>query len=122
MSDFITICAIDYGRTKLGLALAVNNIGYPFKTITNNLSCLSAIVHEYTIDLCVIGMPYTSLGFGHGCKHVLDFCQAVKKFVPVQTIDESYSSQESNNSNDHDAAYIILMRYLSNPALGCVIA
>lgn len=85
------ILGIDYGRKKIGLALADESLGlaFPYKVIENKglkfvISCLKEICRKEKVIKIIIGMPY-SLGIESEITDFKkdDWFSEVKKFVKL---------------------------------------
>ena len=116
---------IDWGKSKIGLALAdsVNNIATPYK-IVKNIDEVIKIIKQENIDLIVLGKPLKmsgsdlkmTQGFG---SFVAKLGQAVNR--PIELIDERLTTKQAdklllgNKGGRHEdavVAMIILQSYL----------
>lgn len=114
--------AIDFGTKRIGLALSINGIISPLKTIPNNtqtIALISDICHEYRVDNIWVGL---SEGFIK--KLQLEFISQLKASLklPVESVEESVSTLEAQRLKasqgkkaDIDAlsAAVILSRVIS---------
>lgn len=127
------ILAIDYGTTKIGLAVSDDARLLAFgRGILDRGKGLPSVIDKLK-DLCVrenvteilLGLPLNDEGEeGPPAKRVRNFAKKLGLYFPGKKIhftDESFSSFEAKNllrtagRNDHDdemAAVIILQRYL----------
>jgi putative Holliday junction resolvase len=122
------ILAIDYGRSKMGLAISQGRLAEPleiirYKDIKKALKRITELVRKENIDKVVVGVSE-----GKMAKESENFAGRLKKIInlTVETFDEtltSYEAQEfSKEANirrkkrklmeDAYAAAIILQRYL----------
>tara|TARA_Y100000590_G_scaffold415877_1_gene514160 strand:+ start:55 stop:477 length:423 start_codon:yes stop_codon:yes gene_type:complete len=100
--------SIDYGESKIGLALSdpLKIIAKPFKTINNNstnqiLDELSDIILEYQIDEIIIGLPITlKNSFSKQTENTQGFIELVKSKLSINVfvVDERLSSIEAKKS------------------------
>lgn len=130
------ILGIDYGKTRVGLALSdpLHIIASPFKTIRFHnieqlLSEIVEIIDKNEVELIVVGKPISLSGkiteMTKNTKHFIEKLKC-KINVPLQEIDERLSSVEAIKSLhergiktghnkakvDSTAAAIILQRFL----------
>lgn len=123
MSNYL---GIDYGKKKIGLALAPGGIlATGYKRVFNNenlFSTLKKTISDQEIKFIVVGLPLNMNGtVSQSTKNTLDFVNALTREFPdlkVFTYDERLSSKEarrvfpSQKTDDIEAARIILQGYL----------
>jgi len=107
---------IDYGRSKIGLALSKGvKIATPFK-IVSNLEDIENVINSENIDEIVVGYPITLLGeVGKQALEVDKFIQELEKFgKKISRQDERFSTRSSfsKGEDDSSAAALILQTYL----------
>lgn len=131
------ILAIDYGLKRIGLAISDPNrvFAFPYKVIENKgfnfiVSNINEIISEKSIDLIVIGMPYSMNNSKSSMEETVnDFVERLQKEVKItiETIDERLSSfsaeenlKESGISSrkykdyvDMEAARLLLTEFLT---------
>ena len=102
------ILGIDYGSSKIGLALSdpLKIIAKPFKTIDNisdqkSLEIICSMVDEYFISEIVIGLPITlKNSFSKQTSIVEKFIELLKEklSIKITIVDERLSSIEAKKS------------------------
>lgn len=136
------ILGIDYGASKVGLALGDTDVrvavgkGVLQGLSQNNvISKIKAIVNLEYIERLVVGLPLNLAGEPTETTHeVQRFVEKLRNHltIPVQMVDERYTSQmadraiqgvpEQKNKQDQVAAQYILQTYLdslpASPSLG----
>ena len=99
-----TIVALDYGSRRIGVAVGqqVTGSANPVATIGNGDSgpdwhALGRILDEWRPSTLVVGMPFDTDGNPTETSAAVDaFVSALARFdVPVETVDERYSSLEA---------------------------
>ena len=132
------ILAIDYGDSKVGLAISdlMKIIAKPFKTIKNIsqdsvINNIKEIINDKSIEKIIIGLPITlNNTFSDQTKKVQDFAEKLetKIEIPLIQYDERLSSIEAKKSLiqqgiktghnkkeiDKTAAAIFLQSYLNS--------
>ena len=96
------ILGIDYGKSKLGLAITdpTNTISQPFSVIPakDAISKIENIAKEYSVELFVVGLPILESGEeGKMAEEVRKFAKALAEATGKKVIlwDERYSSHEA---------------------------
>lgn len=91
------ILAIDYGRKKVGLALATSKIAAPHSVITfftkkELIEKLRKVIKEEKVDQIVVGISEGAMG-----KESKDFSLSLKKKldIPVKTWDETLTTADA---------------------------
>lgn len=126
------ILGIDYGRSKMGLALADGPLAAPFKVFHYKDTKVVAeqikrIIEENQIEKIVIGVSEGSMG-EESKNFSLSFGKMIN--IPVETSDETLSTQEAqllsreagigqkkrHEMEDAYAAAVMLQNYLDNKA------
>jgi len=102
------ILAIDYGDSKVGLAISdlMKIIAKPFKTIKNIsqdsvINNIKEIINDKSIEKIIIGLPITlNNTFSDQTKKVQDFAEKLetKIEIPLIQYDERLSSIEAKKS------------------------
>ena len=101
------ILGIDYGDSRIGLALSdpLKIIASPFRTIPNKgdewvIRDLKAIISEKEIESFVVGLPLSLKGQDtHQTKKVRAFAQTITIFnIPIHLQDERLSSVSAEKS------------------------
>ena len=102
------ILGIDYGSSKIGLALSdpLKIIAKPFETIDNisdekSLEIICSMVDEYFISEIVIGLPITlKNSFSKQTSIVKEFIELLKEklSIKITVVDERLSSIEAKKS------------------------
>ena len=101
-----TILAFDYGLRRIGVAVgqSVTGSASPLGTIANSdagpeLARIAALVREWRPARLVVGMPaHTDGSPSEMQRHVRDFVTALATYkLPVDTVDERYTSVEAEN-------------------------
>ena len=105
------ILGIDYGSSKIGLALSdpLKIIAKPFETIDNisdekSLEIICSMVDEYFISEIVIGLPITlKNSFSQQTSIVKKFIELLKEklSIKITIVDERLSSIEAKKSLIH---------------------
>ena len=124
----MNILGIDYGRSKIGLAIAEGNLADPIKVIRYSdtkilVDQLLKFIEEYKIEKVIFGVSEGEMG-----KESKNFCINFGKLVkiPVETFDETLSTQDAQRMSreagigqkkrhemeDAYAAAIMLQNYL----------
>jgi putative holliday junction resolvase len=119
---------IDYGRSKVGIALAVGNFSEPYKVIRyKDMELLNTeikqIVAKENIDKVIVGISEMEMG-----KESKGFSVSLSKIlkVPVETFDETLTSKDAQrlsveagisrkkrrSMEDAYAASVMLQNYL----------
>lgn len=129
------ILGIDYGDSRIGLALSdpLKIIASPYKTIRNKgreplLDTLKSIISEQDVEIIVLGLPIGMKGQETTqTKKVRDFSESMSVLkVPIHLEDERLSSVSAEKSMiqqniktghhksmiDERAAAILLQQYL----------
>ncbi len=117
------LLGIDYGQSRLGLAIAVNSIISPYKTLKNQgtektIAEVYKICNQENVDRVVLGIPEGEL-----VPEIKRFGKSLKKMVrlPVIKVNEVMTSWEAKKKLgkvkdkgriDQIAAVLILQRYL----------
>ena len=129
------ILAIDYGETRVGLALSdpLQIISSPYKVIKNDenlIAVINDIIKEKDVGKVVLGLPYNLKGeYSQKTTEVKEFGDKLETTlsVPLEYMDERYSTVEANEELkrmgysikdarkvvDKIAASIILKTYLN---------
>ena len=99
------ILAIDYGRARMGLAIAdaESRLAQPLSTLerinrNEDMRRLREIVHEHGVKQIVVGLPLRLDGtHGEMAQEAERFAQRVRKQigVPVELVDERLTSWEA---------------------------
>jgi putative transcription antitermination factor YqgF len=105
-----SILAVDYGRARIGLALADSEarIARPLSTMervnrNEDMRRLRELVREHGVKQIVVGLPLRLDGTrGEMAEEVERFAQRVRKQigVPVELVDERLTSWESIGEDD----------------------
>jgi putative Holliday junction resolvase len=100
-----SILAVDYGRARIGLALAdsVTRMAQPLSTVerinrNEDMRRLRELVREHGVNQIVVGLPLRLDGTrGEMAEEVERFAQRVRKQigVPVELVDERLTSWEA---------------------------
>jgi len=99
------ILAIDFGLRRIGVAVGqqITESANPIATIANSddgpdWASLSSIIREWKPARLIVGMPFDAEGLPtESSKRVEGFAAALSRFgLPVETVDERYSSLEAN--------------------------
>lgn len=128
------ILAIDYGETRVGLALSdpLQIISSPYKVIRNDenlISKINDVIEEKNVGKVILGLPYNLKGeYSQKTTEVKEFGDKLDESlsVPLEYMDERYSTVEANEELkrlgysikesrevvDKIAASIILKAYL----------
>ena len=100
----MTYLAIDYGKSKTGLAVEVNNIAIPLKIVETEtlLSVLSALIAERNVSAVVVGMAHHMDGTVSPQMHrTHSFLSVFKKRFPQVAViqwDERLTTFEARDS------------------------
>jgi putative Holliday junction resolvase len=115
------ILALDYGRTKIGLAIAdaEARIAQPFDTMerinrNEDMRRLRELVRDEKVKQIVVGLPLRLDGtLGEMAEEVTGFAERVRKQagVPVELVDERLTSWEAERILEEE-----LGRRLKSPA------
>jgi putative Holliday junction resolvase len=117
----MTILALDIGKKRVGVAISHGIIAEPIKVLDykNYFSSLEKLIKEQSVDLVVIGLPFSASG-GETNQSFFNRSEGekiAKEFdVNVEYVDESYSSVAVDTGKkiiDDEAAKIILEQYLN---------
>lgn len=110
---------IDYGKSKVGLAISEGLTASPLKIvkITSLKDALQKVLHEIkteSVDQVIIGLPDS----GESRQITERFVKGLEKQIPVTFADETLSTYNSKGKNNEDAAAaaLILQNYLENHA------
>jgi putative Holliday junction resolvase len=100
-----SILAVDYGRARMGLALAdsESRMAQPLSTLerinrNEDMRRLRELVHEHGVEQIVVGLPLRLDGTrGEMAEEVERFAQRMRKQigVPVEMVDERLTSWEA---------------------------
>jgi putative holliday junction resolvase len=100
-----SILAVDYGRARIGLALAdaETRMAQPLRTMerinrNEDMRRLRELVREHGVKQIVLGLPLRLDGTrGEMCEEVERFAQRVRKQIglPVEMVDERLTSWEA---------------------------
>lgn len=99
-----TILAFDFGQRRIGAAVGqrVTGSATPLTTIVNGSDgpdwvAVRGLLAEWRPDRLVVGLPLNADGTPSPLSHAArEFCAALAEFgVPVDTVDERYSSLEA---------------------------
>jgi len=118
---------IDFGTKRIGLAISINNIVWPLKTIINNDHVFQKIIE--VIDENSIEKIYVGMCQGEMVNNINAFIDKLKDMIklPIETVEEAVSTIEAEkiylkNKNkkkeykqkiDALAAAVILNRVIS---------
>ncbi len=118
---------IDYGKTKVGLAISEGLTVSPLKvleirSLKDALVKLSEVIKKEQIDQVVVGLPES----GESLTLVLKLVKELKRNIHVETVEETLSSknaatlmkdlnlgQKKRRQDDAYAAALILENYLN---------
>ncbi len=94
------ILGIDFGTVRIGLALQIEGIEMPLKTIENKgyRNSLKRIFSERELDAVVVGMPISMSGrYNQSAMKAVSFAEKVKNIFrgPVLLVDERLSTSNS---------------------------
>ena len=100
------ILGIDFGRTRIGLAISdeLRLLAHPLETIPankNSAKRIAEIVRERRIDKVVVGIPRHMSGeIGAAAKEALEFATKLRALLPceVQTWDERLTTVAANRA------------------------
>ncbi|HXP34820.1 MAG TPA: Holliday junction resolvase RuvX [Chthoniobacterales bacterium] len=134
------ILGIDFGRTRIGLAISdeLRLLAHPLETIPankNSAKRIAEIVRERKIDKVVVGIPRHMSGeIGAAANEALEFATKLRALLPceVQTWDERLTTVAANRALrdagkktrhtrkfvDQVAAQMILQTYLDRESAG----
>lgn len=121
---------IDYGRSKVGIAIGVNGFAEPLKVIHyKDLDSLKDDIKK-TVDDEGVGMVIVGISEGDMGKESLEFSKDLSKFLDIQvgTFDETLTTRDAKNISmaigvkrkkrqemeDAYAASLILQNYLDH--------
>ncbi len=117
---------IDYGKSKIGLALSEGLVASPLKvleasSLKDALNKVSSVIKSEEVDIVVVGIPES----GESLKITKNFLNELKKEVEVVEAEETLSSRlalkemidlgvskKSRSQEDAYSATIILQNYL----------
>lgn len=132
-----TVLGIDYGQTNIGLALGVNNLAVPLRSINGKnwneaISNINKVIIENKIDLIVIGLPlnannketqmslevrrFTNTLKGSTKKQVVYVNEYLSSAQALETALESDVSQKRRRQIDSISAAIIVKNYFESSA------
>lgn len=117
----MTILALDIGRKRVGVAISHGIMAEALKILDykNYFSDLGKLIKEQSVDLVVIGLPFSASGeeTNQSFFNRAEGEKIAKEFaVNVEYVDESYSSVAVDTDKkiiDDEAAKIILEQYLN---------
>ena len=130
VKGIIIYLAIDYGRSKLGLAIATTLLAEPYKVIRykkeeDGVEKIKGVVEEEKVERVVLGVSE-----GEMAKEIKEFGEKLKKSlsVPIVYQDETLTTQDAQRLSiksgmkrkkrkemeDAFAACLILQSYLDN--------
>ena len=108
-----SILAIDYGRSRIGLAIADDDsaLARPFDTLkrinrNEDMRRLREIAHEHRVGQIVVGLPLRLDGTrGEMAEEVTRFAMRVRKQIslPVELVDERLTSWEAERLLEEQA-------------------
>src|SRR5690348_2189753 len=119
---------IDYGKTKMGLAVSEGLSASPLKILSisslgDALEKVRRVVEKEGVDVVVVGLPES----GEAKKLAESFVDGLKPYVDVTPADETLSTQNASQKmiqlgkgkkaraqEDAVAAALILQEYLDN--------
>lgn len=123
----MTYLGIDYGKTKIGLAISEGELASPLKVIKisalkDAIVKVSAVIKGEQIDQVVIGMPES----GEARTITKEFVKQLKKEIDIVEVEETLTSQNAQakmiaqgiskkkrQDEDSFAAAVILQNYLN---------
>lgn len=119
----MVLLSIDYGKSRIGLAIAVKSIVLPYKTLKNKdqkevIAKIKQICKKEKVDKIILGLPGGKL-----VPEIKGFGKKLEKMVrlPVTKVNEVMTSWEAEKKIgkvkdkekiDQIAAALILQRYL----------
>lgn len=118
-----TIMAFDYGEKRIGVAVGntLTRTAEPLKTIHQQFQyerfkAIEQVIVEWQPQLLVVGLPLHPDGQAHAmtakCERFAN--QLRGRFgLPIEMVDERYSSVAVEGGNDALAAAVILEQFLS---------
>ncbi|MFW0862499.1 MAG: Holliday junction resolvase RuvX [Candidatus Komeilibacteria bacterium] len=117
------ILGIDYGMSKIGLAIADGKMAIPFKIIketdlNKQLELVEEVINAENIDLVVIGLPMSlKQNRTDQTEHTEKFIKSLEeKNIKIVTADERLSSKAAQSlgikEDDAVAAMQILQTYI----------
>lgn len=118
-----TILAFDYGEKRIGVAVGntMTRTAEPLKTIHQQFQyerfkAIEQVILEWQPQLLVVGLPTHPDGQAHAmtakCERFAN--QLRGRFgLPIEMVDERYSSVAVEGGNDALAAAVILEQFLS---------
>ena len=115
--------ALDYGKTRIGIAFTnpEQTFIFPHKTLTRpkkllaTLEIINQIAKEYEVKAIIIGYPLNADGTeSKMCQAVRSFANNLKNIANLPLIyqDERYTSLDA--TNDAEAAAELLRRTINN--------
>lgn len=121
----IKYLGIDWGKTRIGLALANNEtkLAIPFKVV-EGINDLIKTINDEKIDLIVVGEPLNMPNVkSQMSKSYIDFLNLLRKEnkIPIKTVDERLTSKaadalagsrKTKAPRDTIAAMLILQTFL----------
>ena len=117
------ILGIDYGRAKIGLALAMNRLAEPYRVIKYKhqkeaLSEIQKVIQLEEVEHVVVGVSEGEMG-----QESQNFANLLKKKlkVPVDTFDETLSTQDAQLLSRAANLKIKKRRYLEDAYAAAVI-
>jgi len=129
----MNILGIDYGDSKIGLALSSGSYSSPLTVISHvgYKKKLAELIKEKFVEIIVIGLPLSMSGkYSNSSLKAIAFAEKIKKMtdLPVFMVDERLSSVFANTiiklsgtkkaMEDAVSAADILDRYIRNPSMG----
>ncbi|OAA31404.1 hypothetical protein AT15_07870 [Kosmotoga arenicorallina S304] len=129
----MNILGIDYGDSKIGLALSSGECSSPLAVISHDgyKKKLLELIKEKTVETIVVGLPISMSGkYSNSSLKAVSFSEKIKKLtrLPVYMVDERLSSAFANtimklsgtkkSMEDAVSAADILDRYIRNPSTG----
>ncbi|MAG29214.1 Holliday junction resolvase RuvX [bacterium] len=108
---------IDYGKSKIGLAIAKDGVkvATPF-SVVNSIDEVKSVVSKELIDEIVVGYPLSLSGKqGSQAREVDAFIKQLESLAkPIHKQDERFSTRSAahNKEDDASSACIILQTYL----------
>ena len=99
----MSILAIDYGRKRIGLAVAALNIPFPLKPLirtdtVTDIARISDVIRDYQVSRIVVGLPLNMDGTESAMtREVKNFAAAIAKKLKMEVdfADEKLTSREA---------------------------
>ena len=87
---------IDWGLSKIGLAIADDEvkIAFPLKTV-NNFEEVVKVIREEEVGAVILGKPIKKSGEYTPLSQFVNFQEKLEKIVPVKMIDERFTTKEA---------------------------